>query len=212
MPKIDFNNTSIAFSHKTNADLKKAWWLFSSFKYPFFVDYGPKMAAVAFSLHIPIKGIVKKTIFAQFCGGETINDCDKAIHNLDASHIGTILDYSIEGEENETVFDATCNEIIATIERAEGNKAIPFSVFKTTGIGRFGLMEKMNSNNELNNLEAEEFKRLKNRFERICQTAFERNRRARSMGMAKAHTPPSALRQGRSCDQAPGLRSAPPFW
>ncbi len=175
MPKIDFNNTATAFSHKSNSDLKKAWWLFSSFKYPFFVDYGPKMAAAAFSIGIPIKGIIKQTIFAQFCGGETIEDCTKAIANLNASHIGTILDYSVEGEENEAVFDATCKEIIATIEKAKGNVAIPFSVFKTTGIGRFELLNKVNDGKELNNNETREFEVVKARFEQICKAAYDMN-------------------------------------
>ncbi len=174
MPKIDFNNTIIAFHHKTNSDLKKAWWLFNSFKYPFIVNVGPKMADFAFLLRLPIKGMVKSTIFAQFCGGENIEECSVAIRNLTQSNIGTILDYSVEGEESEKVFDATCNEIIATIHKAAGNPFIPFSVFKTTGIGRFALMAKMNSKLELNNLEEAEFIRLKGRFEKICQTAYDK--------------------------------------
>jgi len=174
MPKIDFNNTIIAFHHKTNSDLKKAWWLFNSFKYPFIVNVGPKMADFAFLLHLPIKGMVKSTIFAQFCGGENIEECSVAIRSLMQSNIGTILDYSVEGEERETVFDATCNEIIATIHKASGNPAIPFSVFKTTGIGRFDLMAKVNSKLELNNLEEAEFSRLKGRFEKICQAAYDK--------------------------------------
>ncbi len=175
MPKIDFNNTTIAFSHKTSSDLKKAWWLFNSFKYPFFVNYGPKLAGFAFSLHLPIKGMIKQTIFAQFCGGEAIEECTTTIDDLKKSNIGTILDYSVEGEENESVFEATCNEIIATIHKAEGNPSIPFTVFKTTGIGRFDLMARVNSKIALNNLEEEEFKRMKGRFERICKTAFEKD-------------------------------------
>ncbi len=175
MPKIDFNNTTVAFAHKTNNDLKKAWWLFNSFKYPFIVNTGPKLADIAFSLHLPIKGIIKQTVFAQFCGGENIQECNAAIRNLNQSHIGTILDYSVEGEENETVFDATCNEIIATIEMAAGNAAIPFSVFKTTGIGRFYLLAKVNAHKALNALEADEFNRVKSRFEKICQAAFDSN-------------------------------------
>ncbi len=175
MPKIDFNNTSIAFQHKSNTDLKKAWWLFNSFKSPLIVNVGPKIADIAFSFHLPIKGLIKRTIFSQFCGGENIEECTVAIRNLAQSNIGTILDYSVEGEENENVFDATCNEIIATINKASGNPAIPFSVFKTTGIGRFNLMAKVNSKLvTLNNIEAAEFERVKARFEKICHAAYDK--------------------------------------
>ncbi len=173
MPQPDFNNTAIAFAHKSNADLKKARLLFNSFKFPLLVNYGPPLAAFALKLHLPIKGIIKNTIFAQFCGGETISDCAKAIDNLNKSHIGTILDYSVEGEEKEEVFDATCKEIVDTVLRAAGNTAIPFSVFKATGIGRFDILAKVNANETLTTEEQEEYQRFYNRFETICKSAYD---------------------------------------
>lgn len=129
---LSFQNTSVAFAHKSNGDLVKARWLFRSFNYPSLLTYGPAMAKAAVALGL--KFTIKKTIFQQFCGGENIQECDVAIKQLSESGIGTILDYSVEGEENETNFVATCNEILKTIERAKGNANIPFSVFKTTGI------------------------------------------------------------------------------
>ena len=132
MSELSFNNTSVAFAHKSNAELSKARMLFRSFNFPALLTYGPTMAKIAVALGL--KFLIKKTIFEQFCGGETILDCEKAIHGLSKSGIGTILDYSVEGEESESTFESTCNEISNTIARAKGNKDIPFSVFKTTGI------------------------------------------------------------------------------
>lgn len=132
MAELSFQNTSVAFAHKSNAELSKARMLFKSFNYPALLSYGPAMAKVAVGLGL--KFTIKKTIFEQFCGGETIYECDRAIDSLAKSGIGTILDYSVEGEESESTFELTAAEILKTIERAKGNKDIPFSVFKTTGV------------------------------------------------------------------------------
>lgn len=129
----------MAFAHKSNGDLSKARWLFRSFNYPALLTYGPAMAKAA--VFLGLKFTIKKTIFQQFCGGENIQECDTAIQNLANSGIGTILDYSVEGEESEVTFDETCAEVLRTIERAKGNTNIPFSVFKTTGIGSSDVLE-----------------------------------------------------------------------
>lgn len=175
MPAIDFNNTKIAFAHKTDADLKKARLLFKSFGYPVLINYGPALANAFIDVLPPVKRLIKNTLFAQFCGGESISDCEGAIKRLSSAHIGTILDYSVEGEETEKVFDHTAEEIILTIERASLDKeGIPFSVFKTTGIGRMDILTKVNAKETLTDDEKAEFERVKKRFENICQKAAEK--------------------------------------
>jgi proline dehydrogenase len=172
MPNLDFNNTEIAFSHKSNAELKKARLLFQSFSYPFIIKQGPKIANLFIDILPPVKSLIRHTLFSQFCGGESIQDCQKTVQELSKSNIGTILDYSVEGEESEKVFDGTMNEVIDTIEMASKfRNEIPFSVFKTTGIGRMELLTKVNANEQLTDVEKEEFDRVKSRFERICDKA-----------------------------------------
>ena len=176
MPKIDFNNTQVAFAHKSDAELKKAALLFKSFNYPWLIKYGPGMAASVIDYLPPVKSLIRSTLFAQFCGGENIKDCEKAIASLTKGNIGTILDYSVEGEENESVFDYTCKEIIDTIDKAATNqKDIPFSVFKTTGIGRMDLLTKVNAGEQLTEAETAEFSKVKARFDSICQAAFDKS-------------------------------------
>lgn len=173
---ISFDNTEIAFKSKSDKDLKRAYWLFKIVGIPASVKFGKVATSLAFNLHLPINGIIKKTIFKQFCGGETIEDCAKAIEHLNEFHIGTILDYSVEGKTSDEDFEKTTLEIIATIEKAKGNKAIPFAVFKVTGITRFGLLEKANDlNNSLTESEKKEFQELVERVDRICKKAFENN-------------------------------------
>lgn len=169
--QVSFNDTAIAFAHKSDGQLRKARLLFKSFNVPGLLTMGPGLAKLAVAMGL--KGIIKRTIFEQFCGGEDIETCREAIQRLAQSNIGTILDYSVEGEETEDVFEHTCAEIIHTIETAAGNKHIPFSVFKTTGIIRFALLEKVSAKSTLTEAEMAEWGRGRERFSRICARAAE---------------------------------------
>ncbi|WP_343534650.1 proline dehydrogenase family protein [Pedobacter sp.] len=173
--KIDFNNTEVAFRHKTDAELKQAYWLFKIIGSNFLTKVGPPITNFMLNVGLPIQGAIKATIFKQFCGGETIAECEHTIEQLHQGKVGTILDYSVEGEDEEHVFDFTCEEIIRTIVRADGDPRIPITVFKITGIGRFALLEKLDAKQELNATEKEEFERVKVRCEKICRTAYERS-------------------------------------
>ena len=171
---ISFENTAIAFQSKSDKDLKRAYRLFKLVGASWLVKMGKPLTILAIKLKLPIKGIIKRTIFRQFCGGESISECSSRIKELADSGIGTILDYSIEGKTEEVDFDATVEEIIATLEAGAGNSAIPFAVFKTTGITRFGLLEKANDiDSLLSNAEQKEMERLLTRMERIAKRAFE---------------------------------------
>lgn len=173
--ELSFNNTEVAFQSKTNDDLKKAQMLFKLFNYKSLINSGPTLLNIGLKLRMPVKGLVKKTIFHQFCGGETIDECDKTSNDLFKYNIGTILDYSVEGEDDEADFDATEKEIIKTIAKAKGNKSIPFSVFKVTGIARFALLAKVNAKTELNDKEQAELTKAKNRFYNICEATYSAN-------------------------------------
>jgi proline dehydrogenase len=173
--KLNFDNTEIAFRNKTKSELNSAYWLFKIMSSNFLTQVGPPVTNLFLNIGLPIQGIIKSTIFKQFCGGETIAECEHTIAQLADGKVGTILDYSVEGEDEEHVFDFTCAEIIRTIDRAAGDKRVPITVFKITGIGRFALLEKLDAKAELSAEEQKEFERVKNRCERICRTAFEKN-------------------------------------
>lgn len=170
---VSFENTEVAFAHKSNYDLKKAYWLFKLVGNPFLVKFGKVSVTVALKLGLPIGWAMRKNIFAQFCGGETIAQCANTTKLLDGLGVGTILDYSVEGKESEAEFDHTADEIFATIQTAKGNRNIPFCVFKVTGIARHALLEKVNLGSPLSSSEATEFDRVKNRVNRLCKAAFE---------------------------------------
>lgn len=171
-----FDNTEIAFKSKSNKDLNRAYWLFKIIGNPKVVSFGKWATTIALKLHLPINGIIKKTIFKQFCGGETIESCAKTTQELYEYGIGTILDYSVEGKTDESDFEQTTDEIIATIETAKGNKAIPFAVFKVTGIANFFLLEKANDlGNILSTAEKINFQGIESRIEKICLAASTNN-------------------------------------
>jgi len=169
---LSFENTEIAFRHSSNNALKRAYWLFKIINVNFLVKIGPPITNFAINIGLPVKGLIKATIFNHFCGGETIAECDNTIKNLANGGVGTILDYSIEGEDDEQVFDHTRDEIIRTIERASGDKAVPITVFKVTGVGRFSLLEKLDAAQELTADEQKEWKKVQQRVLDICDKAF----------------------------------------
>jgi len=169
--ELSFENTEIAFRHTSNSGLKRAWWLFKFININFFVKVGPPVTNFALKIHLPIKGIIRATIFKQFCGGETIAECDATIKNLAEGGVGTILDYSVEGEDEEHIFDETRQEIIRTIERAKGDPTIPLTVFKVTGVARFALLEKLDTKQDLTIAEQQEWEKVQNRVRSICEKA-----------------------------------------
>jgi proline dehydrogenase len=172
---ISFNNTEVAFKSKSDKDLKRAYRLFQIVGIPFLVKIGKPLTNFAIKFKLPIHGLIKRTIFKQFCGGENIPECQIKIDELANSGIGTILDYSVEGKVNESDFDATVYEIITSLDKGFNNPKIPFSVFKVTGICRYGLLERINDSwDNLNGKEQAEYDHLRERIEKIAFRAFER--------------------------------------
>ncbi len=171
---LNFNDTEIAFRGNSDSDLKRAYWLFKVISVRLLTKIGPPMTKFALAIGLPIKPLIKATIFEHFCGGETIEECESTISRLDKGDVGSILDYSVEGEDEEKVFDETCEEIMRTIKRADGDKRIPLTVFKVTGLGRLDLIAKKDSKEKLNEDEVDEFKRISSRINRICALAHER--------------------------------------
>ena len=174
MPKkgaIDFQNTKVAFSSKNNFQLRKTYWLFKLMNYKFLVDLGANISKLSLDLHLPVKGIIKSTIYQQFCGGETIKECNDTIAKLGKYNIGAILDYSVEGKEKESDFEHTKTETIDTVKKAKGDERIPFSVFKVTGMARFALLEKRSAGSALNPSDEAEWEKVVNRIDEICGLA-----------------------------------------
>ncbi len=182
MSLLSFENTAIAFKGKDDAALRRSYWLFKLIGNPSMVRIGGTLTNFALGIGFPIGWLIKNNIFAQFCGGETVEECKAASARLAEYGIGTILDYSVEGKEKESDFDATADEIIRTIDAAKGNPHIPFCVFKVTGIARFELLEKQNevvrgTLTQLAEKDQAEWNRVVQRVLLICQAAYDADQR-----------------------------------
>jgi proline dehydrogenase len=172
MDKI-FNNTEKAFSLKSNSELNRAHFLFQMIGKPALVKIGTSLTNFALKFHLPVEGIIRKTVFDHFCGGVSEQDCLQVVAKMYTKGVSSVLDYSVEGKEEEAQFDACLKMTLKTIDFAKENKAIPFAVFKPTGLGRIDLYEKVGIKASLSTTEQEEWNRVVARFEKICQYAFD---------------------------------------
>ncbi|MEO8067724.1 MAG: proline dehydrogenase family protein [Flavobacteriales bacterium] len=170
----DPRDTRTAFAHKDNAELWRAYWLFRVIGNPLLSRIGGSLTHLALNLRLPIKGLIKRTIFRQFCGGETIEESLATAARLAKSGVGTILDYSVEGKDgDEGALDHTVEETLRTVAMARTRTDIPFCVFKPTGIGRLDIWARMSDGRVFSDAERQEWLRVVARMETICKTAAE---------------------------------------
>ena len=141
---ISFDNTENAFAYKSNKELKRAFFLFSTMGYPVLVKLGTRITPWAIRAGLPIKGLIRKTIAGQFVGGETLEETAAVAKILGNYHVKVILDYGVEGgDEGEEGFSHACEEFIKVIRYASTQPNIPFMSIKVTGFARLSLLEKL---------------------------------------------------------------------
>ena len=169
---LSFENTEAAFSSKSNSELKWAHRLFKLIGNNTLISFGKVATNVALKLRLPITGIIKKTIFKQFCGGENIEECNHTINVLSAHNVGTILDYSVEAKSKDEDLEATSQELERGIKLAGNQEEIPFIVFKITGISNTETLKKFNKKLPEN---SKEFNKVYDRVNRLCKAAKEAN-------------------------------------
>lgn len=192
MGVISFDNTQNAFAYKTDKELKKADLLFSAMHFPWLVKMGTALTPWAIKTGLPVNGLIRQTIFAQFVGGENLEETAPVVKTLSNHNVKVILDYGVEGgHDGEKGFDESCEEFIRVVHYAATQPGIPFMSIKLTGMSRFGLLEKMDSYidegsgtlmnrfqqafERLTEEEKNEWKRVESRLRKICSLAVEKN-------------------------------------
>ncbi|MEZ5014029.1 MAG: proline dehydrogenase family protein [Chitinophagales bacterium] len=170
-PHLDFNDTEIAFSGKTNKELKWEYFLFRVMNNSGITKVLTTLARLTISLHLPFKWAIKRTVYEQFCGGENLEETIPVLERLNAFHIGAIIDYGVEGKESEEEFERTKNELIRIIRFSAGKKNIPFISCKVTGVTPFALLEKLNNGGPLSPEEVTGKKMLYTRMHAIASAA-----------------------------------------
>ena len=178
---ISFDNTENAFAYKSNKELKSAKFLFSTMGYPWFVQLGTRLTPFIMKTGLPVHGIIRKTIFKQFVGGETLEETAGVGAVLGKYGVQVILDYGVEGKEGEDSFDHATEEFIRVINYAATQTNIPFISIKVTGLARFSLLQTLNEAPRLRSgihdheVEIDEWDRVRERMYAICEIAAEKN-------------------------------------
>ena len=188
MTNISFENTETAFEYKTDKELKRAKFLFSTMAKPWLVKLGTKVTPWIIRARLPVNQLIRKTIFSQFVGGETLSETSNVVKKLDPFNVQVILDYGVEGKEGEENFDHAANEFIRVIEYAATQPHVPFMSIKLTGLARFGLLEKLHNQagysdtikgivsiDALTESEKLEWQKVVARLEKICSVAIKSN-------------------------------------
>jgi proline dehydrogenase len=174
MEKI-FNNTEVAFALKSDTELERAYFLFKMISIEPLVKIGSAVTNFALNLNLPVEGLIRATVFDHFCGGVSVDDCLTVVDKMHTKGVSTVLDYSVEGKEDEEQFDAALEMTLKTINFATERQSIPFAVFKPTGFGRFELYEKLSEKQTLTSKEQEEWDRVVARFEHVCSEALKKD-------------------------------------
>ena len=167
-----FNNTKIAFSLKSDSELERAFFLFKLIQSQPMVKNGTGATNFALKAHLTVEGLIRSTVFDHFCGGVTEEDCISNIEQMHTNGVCSVLDYSVEGKETEEQFELVKAKTLKNIEFAKEKEAIPFVVFKPTGVGRFSLYQKITEKEPLSNDEKSEWITVVNRFHEICDKAL----------------------------------------
>ena len=190
--KLSFDNTEIAFKYKNDTQLKKAKILFGMMGTPWLVNMGIKLTPWAIKSGLPVKGIIRSTIFEQFVGGETMEATAKVGQTLGKYNVDVILDYGVEGSDaDEATFDKARDQFIKVIDYAATQPNIPFMSVKVTGLTRFALLEKVDALmaaeqgtlikkylqaiEKLEGKDKTDWHNLRTRLLRICERAQEKN-------------------------------------
>lgn len=172
MEKI-FDNTQVAFSLKSDTELDRAYFLFKLIDSEPLVRIGTAVTNFALKAHLPVEGLIRASVFDHFCGGVNEEDCLTVVDKMFTKGVSSVLDYSVEGKEEEKQFDTALNMTLKTIEFAKEKEAIPFAVFKPTGFGRFDLYQKKGEKTTLSSEEQAEWNKVVARYETVCKRAFD---------------------------------------
>ncbi|MCG2418862.1 proline dehydrogenase family protein [Aequorivita sp. F47161] len=168
-----FDNTETAFRLKSDSELERAYFLFKMISKEPLVRIGTAVTKFALNVNLPVEGLIRSTVFDHFCGGVSETDCMSTVDRLSDVGVCSILDYSVEGKEEDAQFDATAAKVNELTRFAQNKKAMPFSVFKPTGFGRFDVFKKVTKKQALNETEKLQWLNIEARYDRVSQTAHE---------------------------------------
>jgi proline dehydrogenase len=168
-----FEDTSTAFSLKSDSELERAYFLFKMIANEPLVKIGTAMTNFALKARLPVDGLIRATVFDHFCGGVSEKDCMTVVDKMWNKGVSSVLDYSVEGKDTEDPLDAALEKTLKILDFVKELDAIPFAVFKPSGYGRVALFQKIGEGKSLSKKEKGEWNRVVNRFETTCKKAYD---------------------------------------
>lgn len=168
-----FDNTETAFQLKSDSELERAYFLFKMISKEPLVKIGSAVTKFALNINLPVEGLIRSTVFDHFCGGVNEKDCMNTVDSLYAVGVSSVLDFSVEGKEEDAQFDATADKVIELTYFAKNKEAMPFSVFKPTGFGKFKIWQKVTENQALSGPEKISWENIEKRYDRVSKAAHE---------------------------------------
>jgi len=168
-----FDNTEIAFKLKSDSELERAYFLFKMISKEPLVKLGTAVTKFALNLNLPVEGLIRSTVFDHFCGGVNERDCISTVDSLFEVGVYSVLDFSVEGKEEDTQFDATAAKVVELTHFAQNKEAMPFSVFKPTGFGRFEIFQKITEKKALSPAEEKQWEQIVKRYDAVSKAAYD---------------------------------------
>ena len=169
---LDFNDTKTAFARKSDGEMRNALMLFRMMKRPGLVKAGKRACGAAARLHLPVGWIVKPTLYRQFVGGETLEECGPTVDGLERAGVKAAPDYSAESEQTPVGIEAVFAETERSIEYAARNKNVAYAVFKPSTLTTDTLLAKASEHPEtLTAAERTGFDAFAARFDALCALA-----------------------------------------
>lgn len=172
---LNFDNTAIAFEGRSKSDLQRAVLLFRTMHYQSVVNLGSKMTLLAFRMGLPVKPIIKETLYKQFCGGEDLQETLGPIQRLAKSGVRTILDYGLEGKEKPEEIEAAYQHQLDCLRFASSHDDIPCVSCKVTAYASNELLQKIDRGETLSSTEEAEKDHLYERMRGMAALAAQSN-------------------------------------
>lgn len=168
-----FDNTEVAFKLKSDSELERAYFLFKMISKEPLVRIGTAVTKFALNINLPVESLIRATVFDHFCGGVSEMDCMTTVDRLYDVGVFSVLDFSVEGKEEEAQFDATAKKVVELTHFAKNKEAMPFSVFKPTGFGKFDVFRKKSEKATLTESEENHWQQIVRRYEDVSKAAYD---------------------------------------
>jgi len=169
---LSFENTSKAFSLKSDKELKKMRFFFSLMKQEIAIKIGSFFLKIALRLHFPIKIFLKNTLYVIFCGGETLSEVKNVVNKIEKQGIKVILDYGMEAGATDKSRTFAFQKVLDAINFSAMQPDTMFAVFKVSALSDVKILEKMQRGETLMQQEYLHMEEVKRKINAIGREAM----------------------------------------